>query len=333
MKLAASNIAWKNIEFKKFYELISMLNCKGVEIAPSKIWKNIPKINKEEKTTFTKEIKKFNLEFLGFHSLLFGRKDLQIFKDRESRNNTKDYLFGLIDLCSELNGQNLVFGSPNNRNTFKNKNTDEIGKIFFNELANYAKKNGVFICIEPLDVSMTDFLTSINETGEFIQNIGNQNLKLHIDTKSFLLSGLKAESEQRDGSGGRIYTARKAAVEGASKINLKGKITLSLDEDDDNLIDEDDLLTGATGGLLAPPSMEARSKSADDCGGRKPCDNCTCGRAEQGVQEEKKEQQKSSSCGNCAKGDAFRCAGCPYLGMPAFKEGEEHLILNLKDDV
>ena len=36
---------------------------------------------------------------------------------------------------------------------------------------------------------MTDFLTSINETGEFIQNIGNQNLKLHIDTKSFLLSG------------------------------------------------------------------------------------------------------------------------------------------------
>ena len=193
MKLAASNIAWKNIEFKKFYELISMLNCKGVEIAPSKIWKNIPKINKEEKTTFTKEIKKFNLEFLGFHSLLFGRKDLQIFKDRESRNNTKDYLFGLIDLCSELNGQNLVFGSPNNRNTFKNKNTDEIGKIFFNELANYAKKNGVFICIEPLDVSMTDFLTSINETGEFIQNIGNQNLKLHIDTKSFLLSGESIE--------------------------------------------------------------------------------------------------------------------------------------------
>ena len=156
-----------------------------------------------------------------------------------------------------------------------------------------------------------------------------------VVTKSFLLSGLKAESEQRDGTGGRIYTARKAAAEGASKINLKGKVTLSLDDDDDNLIDEDDLLAGATGGLLAPPSMEAKSKSADDCGGRKPCDNCTCGRAEREsgeVQEEKKEQHKSS-CGNCAKGDAFRCAGCPYLGMPAFKEGEEHLILNLKDDV
>jgi hypothetical protein len=155
-----------------------------------------------------------------------------------------------------------------------------------------------------------------------------------VITKSFLLSGLKAESEQRDGSGGRIYTARKAAAEGASKINLKGKVTLSLDDEDDNMIDEDDLLAGAQG-LLAPPSMTAKTATDDDCGGRKPCDNCTCGRAEREageVQEEKKEQHKSS-CGNCAKGDAFRCAGCPYLGMPAFKEGEEHLVLKLKDDV
>lgn len=156
-----------------------------------------------------------------------------------------------------------------------------------------------------------------------------------VITKSFLLSGLKAESEQRDGTGGRMYTARKAAAEsGASKINLKGKMTLSLDDEDDNMIDEDDLLSGAQGGLLAPPSMTAKT-ATDDCGGRKACDNCTCGRAEREageVQEEKKEQHKSS-CGNCAKGDAFRCAGCPYLGMPAFKEGEEHLVLKLNDDV
>ena len=44
MKLAVSNIAWKNNEFKKFYELISQLKCEGVEIAPSKIWKNILEI-------------------------------------------------------------------------------------------------------------------------------------------------------------------------------------------------------------------------------------------------------------------------------------------------
>ena len=55
MKLAVSNIAWKkNSEFNKFYELISLLNCTGVEIDFDKFGKKFPKINKEEKLIFFK---------------------------------------------------------------------------------------------------------------------------------------------------------------------------------------------------------------------------------------------------------------------------------------
>ncbi|KAL7446566.1 hypothetical protein ACHAXM_010248 [Skeletonema potamos] len=167
---------------------------------------------------------------------------------------------------------------------------------------------------------------------------------------SFVLAGLKIQSEQREKDGGRMFTAQKAAAPPPAapmRLNLganKSKVTLNLDDnddDDDDQIDEDDLLLngGNNSGMLAPPpiiDMEARAKAAaDDCGGRKACDNCTCGRAEREADEEKKSADPApkSSCGNCAKGDAFRCAGCPYLGMPAFKEGEEHLVLKLDDDV
>ncbi|KAF2847973.1 Anamorsin [Plenodomus tracheiphilus IPT5] len=120
--------------------------------------------------------------------------------------------------------------------------------------------------------------------------------------------------------------------------------------EDDDLIDEDDLITeeDMARPVLQPP--ECRPKAGKR---RRACKDCTCGMKEQIEAEDAAKrasadkalnslkldeddlaevdftvQGKVGSCGNCALGDAFRCDGCPYIGLPAFKPGEEVRLLN-----
>ncbi|KAF9880931.1 hypothetical protein CkaCkLH20_01973 [Colletotrichum karsti] len=124
-------------------------------------------------------------------------------------------------------------------------------------------------------------------------------------------------------------------------------------DDDDELIDEDTLLTDAdlSRPLNIPPECAPKAGKR-----RRACKDCTCGLAERIAAEDAATraaadaalaaaapvklgaddlaevdftvQGKVGSCGNCALGDAFRCDGCPYIGLPPFKPGEEVRILN-----
>nr|XP_033799630.1 anamorsin [Geotrypetes seraphini] len=104
-----------------------------------------------------------------------------------------------------------------------------------------------------------------------------------------------------------------------------------MNDDDVDLLDSDELLDSEDIKKPDPSSLRVADCGAGSEKKRKACKNCTCGLAEELEQEKRHTapQQNSgtkSACGNCYLGDAFRCASCPYLGMPAFKPGEKILL-------
>ncbi|KAF8639879.1 hypothetical protein AX17_001133 [Amanita inopinata Kibby_2008] len=148
----------------------------------------------------------------------------------------------------------------------------------------------------------------------------------------------------------------------------KKKALWTLSSSSTSQIDAEALLTPADKQRPVPTCEPVTSGSAPRR--KRACKNCTCGLAEleeeeinmskvirtiasaqiDDTTEEVRQQQQAeqerlvraakaapnatSSCGSCYLGDAFRCAGCPYLGLPAFKPGEKvEIELGMDDDI
>lgn len=139
---------------------------------------------------------------------------------------------------------------------------------------------------------------------------------------------------------------RDSAASGIVKLSLADLD----DDDDDDLVDENSLVAGSISTpIIVPPQCQPTNGKKR----RKACKDCTCGLKELELQEEEAQRAKQGdvvtlnleeeidftvpgktggSCGSCALGDAFRCDGCPYLGLPPFKPGEIVNIGAMKDD-
>jgi sugar phosphate isomerase/epimerase len=191
VKLAISNIAWPSEQDTRVAELMSELGLRGVEIAPTVVWKKPLEATEGEIRDYRRFWNDRGIEIVALQALLYGRPDLTLFESREVRDRTLQYLRGIMRLGGRLGARALVFGSPKNRKIggLPANEVEETAVSFFRTAGEAAVEEGVILCIEPNPSHyQCDFITTSAQALELVRKVDSAGFGLHLDTAAMTLS-------------------------------------------------------------------------------------------------------------------------------------------------
>ena len=191
MKLAISNLAWERDDEGAIAEIIRANGASGIELAPTKIWKDPLRATDGEITDCRKFWQSRGIEIVSLQSLLFERPDLELFAGVEARDEMLRYLTGMIRLAAKLGARVLVFGSPRNRQRLglSNQEAEEIAVPFFRSLATEASAHDVTFCIEPNPPQYgCDWITTSIEGLRLVELVNSNGFGLNLDAGGMTLA-------------------------------------------------------------------------------------------------------------------------------------------------
>ena len=180
MKLSISNIAWESNYDEVLYKYMGELGYEGLEIAPTRIFKEPYCQLKSAHSWADYLFRNYNLRISSLQSIWYGRTE-KIFGSDDDRQILLSHNRKVVDFAAAVGTQNLVFGCPKNRN-ISSENDYEIAIHFFKVLAEQAWKDGVVIAFEANPVIYnTNFINTTKDAVLFIRDVNHPGLRLNLD--------------------------------------------------------------------------------------------------------------------------------------------------------
>jgi sugar phosphate isomerase/epimerase len=160
----------------------------GLEIAPFTLAPLITEVSADRRGTIRKQAEDAGLTIIGLHWLLAKTDGFMVTSpDSGVRQKTAEYLGELAKCCRDLGGDILVFGSPLQRKIPDGQTREQATESAvdtFHRAASAFADHGVFLLLEPLAPSETDFLNLCAEASEMLERIDHPNFALHQDVKA-----------------------------------------------------------------------------------------------------------------------------------------------------
>ena len=228
MKLAICNELFQNWELERVITFCAEMGWDGIEIAPFTLDKWPNKVSSQCRKSWHHFAENHHIHLIGLHWLLAGPSGLSISSPKEEvRNFTQSYLQDLIDLCADLGGDRMVFGSPNQRSIGEGQTFDEVWRYaldIFSSLMSRAESQGISLCFEPLSHIETNFINTAEEGGKLVEAIDHPNFKLHLDVKAMSYESQPITQIIRDAAGavGHVHVNDKEGHEpGYADLDFK----------------------------------------------------------------------------------------------------------------
>ena len=188
MKYAICNETFQDWPFEKAFQYAREVGYTGIEVAPFTLASSATEVSAEQRDTVKQQIKDAGLECVGLHWLLAKTEGFYLTTpDDAVRQRTGDYLKELAKLCRDLEGSNMVLGSPQQRNLLEGVSHEQ-GMAFAAEAIRDAmpvlEDCGVTLALEPLGRGEGDFLNTAAYGIELAQMVDSPNCRLHLDVKA-----------------------------------------------------------------------------------------------------------------------------------------------------
>jgi len=190
MKFAICQEMFEGWDWDRQCRFIAETGYTGVEVAPFALSGPPVQLSPGDRARYRSTAERYGLEILGLHWLLAKTQGLHLTSpDPAIRRATSDYLVQLADLCADLGGTIMVFGSPLQRNLAdgmsREQGLEAATEVFRAALPRIAER-GVTICMEPLSPRDTTFINTCAQAAELIERVAHPHFMLHQDVKAML---------------------------------------------------------------------------------------------------------------------------------------------------
>ena len=181
MKLSISNIGWDETKDTVVYNLMYQYGYLGLEIAPTRIFPEVPYNKIKEAAEWSKSLKdQYGFVVPSMQSIWFGRSE-KIFGSVEERKALLEYTKKAIDFAQIIGCRNLVFGCPRNRNIDEGMNS-ECAVSFFRELGEYAFEHNTVIGMEANPpIYNTKYVNDTLSAIDLIETVDSKGFLLNLD--------------------------------------------------------------------------------------------------------------------------------------------------------